>query len=105
MNLDEIHEKSAEPELESVETFVQYCMDEDRFTFTHLELRALALNCKLSGSKIRADLEGYGMSLGERVVAKQIRGFTANNNNRWQGNPCAGGSGHDQINGFAGRNG
>lgn len=105
MNLDEIHAKAEEPELETIETFVQFCMDEDRFVFTHLELRALCLNCKLSGSKVRADLEGYGLTLDERKPPKEVRGFTANNNNRWQGNPCAGGSGHEQINGFAGRNG
>jgi hypothetical protein len=105
MNLDEIHNKSEEPELESVESFVQFCMDEDKFTFTHLELRALCLNCKTSGSKLRAELEAYGLTLAEREPPKTIRGFTANNNTRWAGNPCAGGSGHEQIMGFAGRRG
>lgn len=103
MNLDEIHEKALEPELASIEVFVQFCMDEERFTFTHLELRALCLNCQKSGSKVRADLEGYGLAINERKPAKEVRGFTANNHNRWNGNPCSGGSGQDQINGFAGR--
>lgn len=105
MDLDAIHAHAEEPELESIETFVQFCMDEEEFTFTHLDLRALALNCKLSGSRVRTELEGYGLTLAERKPPKMVRGFTANNHNRWHGNPCAGGSGHEQINGFAGRNG
>lgn len=105
MNLDDIHRHAEEPELESIESFVQFRMDEETFTFSHLDLRALALNCKLSGSKVRADLEAYGLSLAERTPEKAVRGFTANNHNRWNGNPCAGGSGHEQITGFAGRRG
>lgn len=105
MNLDEIHEHAEQPELESIETFVQFCMDEEHLTFSHLDLRALALNCQMSGSKVRAELEGYGLTLGERKPPKKVRGFTANNHNRWHGNPCGGGSGWEQINGFAGRAG
>jgi hypothetical protein len=108
MDLDAIHELAADPEYASVDVFVQHCMDDERATFTHMELRALALNCKASGSKIRADLEGYGLKLGERPAARKVRGFTANPHDRWYGpgaSPSHGGSGWEQIQGFAGQRG
>lgn len=105
MDLDAIHELASEPEYATVEDFVQFCMDDERETFTHLDLRALALNARKSGSKIREELEGYGLTLSERKAPKTARGFGSWDNNRWAGNPCGGGSGWEQINGFAGQEG
>jgi hypothetical protein len=92
-------------EFQSIEAFVQECMDDERTTFNHEELGELAFTLQTSRSKVRAELEAYGLTLAARPVMKSVRGFTANNHNRWDGNPCGGGSGWEQISGFAGRNG
>lgn len=105
MDLDAIQTLAREPEYQSIEDFVQFCMDDERTDFTHLELRALALNARQSGSKIRTALEAYGLSLRHREAHKTTRGFNSWDNNRWAGNPCGGGSGHEQIRGFAGQTG
>ena len=46
-----------------------------------------------------------GLSIGPREVPKAIRGFKANSHDRWSASPCHGGSGWQQINGFAGQKG
>lgn len=94
------------PEYESIESFVQYVMDEEQDQFTHEDLGELAYGLQRSRNKVRADLESYGLKLAPRAFEKRgTRGFTANNHNRWDGNPCGGGSGWEQIAGFAGRQG
>ena len=105
MNLDDIAELAENPEYQSIEEFVTLLMDDDRKGFTHLELRALAMNLKVSGNKLRGELESYGLSLEVRPVVRRTRGFTANSHDRWVNSGCHGGSGGDQITGFAGRNG
>ena len=105
-DLDAIHTLAANPEYQTVEDFVMFCLEDDRATFSHLELRALALNTKTSGTKVREELEGsYGLKLLERPALKHIRGFTANPHDRWIASGNCGGSGGDQILGFAGRRG
>ena len=94
------------PEFQSIEAFVQECMDDERTSFTHEELGELAFNLQRSRNKIRAELEGYGLSLAVRAVEKRVRGFTSNPHDRWFGpgsSPTGGGSGWEQISGFAGR--
>lgn len=104
-HLDNVHTLAREPEYKSVEDFVDYCLDDERKDFNHVELRALALNTKTSGNKVRAELESYGLSLVERSVVKQTRGFTTNQHDRWQVSGNHGGSGGSQILGFAGAKG
>lgn len=106
MDLDEIHELASEPEYASAEDFVQFCMDDERSTFTHVELRALAVNTRTSGSKLREELESFGLTLENRASVKRTRGFSTNSHDRWYGpGACKshGGSGYEQIQGFAGR--
>lgn len=96
------------PEYESIEAFVQECMDDDRTEFTHEDLGELAYNLQRSRSKVRTDLEGYGLKLGNRAFVKRTRGFTTSSNDRWFGPGACnshGGSGWEQITGFAGRKG
>lgn len=96
------------PEYESIEAFVQYLMDEERTTFDHNDLGELAYGLQKSRCKVRADLEGYGLTLAPRAVEKRVRGFTANPHDRWYGpGACRsyGGSGWEQITGFAGQRG
>jgi hypothetical protein len=105
MDLDAIHELAGNPEYASVEDFVLLCIEDERETFSHLELRAIALNMRCSGNKIRTDLEGYGLRLASRATEKPVRGFKANCHDRWVNSGNHGGSGHEQIQGFAGGNG
>jgi hypothetical protein len=105
LDLDTIHDLAENPEYRTVEDFVLYCLEDEKVEFSHLELRAIALNTKTSGSKVRASLESYGLRLADRPVDKTVRGFTANPHNRWIESGNFGGSGGDQIIGFAGRNG
>lgn len=108
MNLNDIHALASQPEYASIDEFVGFCMEDDRETFTHVELRALALNMLTSGSKVRDSLESYGLTLEMRDAIKRTRGFTTNSNDRWYGpgsSKSHGGSGHEQIQGWAGRKG
>jgi len=108
MDLDAIATLAVLPEYKSVELFIQFCEEDDRETFTHLELRALALNTQQSGSKIRPMLEEAGFKLALREPEKKVRGFGTNSHDRWHGpgsSATHGGSGWEQINGFAGRRG
>ena len=108
MNLDEIHELAELVRILRSKNTREYCLDEERNEFTHVELRALALNLVCSGSKIRKELESWGLVLSERAKEKRTRGFTANSHDRWHGAgscPSHGGSGWQQIAGFAGRPG
>lgn len=96
------------PEFESVETFVEFLMDEDRDSFTHVELGELAFGLQRSRCKVRADLESYGLKLVERAPERRVRGFTTSSNDRWFGPGASksyGGSGWEQISGFAGQKG
>jgi hypothetical protein len=108
MDLDTIHDVAAGPEFRSVAEFVEFCLDDDRETFTHIELRALALNTRTSGSRVRAELEGFGLTLQLRRKENRRRGFATNSHDRWYGpgsSKSHGGSGWEQITGFAGRAG
>ena len=92
-------------EFSSVEALVEWLYDEEAEEFDHRHL--LCLNVRL-GRPLRAlrrELEGYGLRLAKRPKERQARGFQSNPHNRWAGNPCAGGSGWEQITGFAGQEG
>jgi len=93
-------------ELTSVEAFGEYLLDDERteFTFEEAEELAEALGLSVAGSIIAA-LKGYGFTMAERVPEKRVRGFHANNHDRWQACPMHGGSGWEQISGFGGQNG
>ncbi len=96
------------PEFESVEAFVEFCMDDERDTFDHEDLGELAFRLQRSRNKVRSELESYGLKLAERPNEKRVRGFTANPHDRWYGpgsSPSHGGSGWEQITGFAGQKG
>ena len=93
------------PEYQSVESFVD---DNESGQFTHLDLNVL--NCVLRRPirDIKAELESYGLLLQLRQNEQSTRGFTSNSNDRWSGpGSCHshGGSGAEQVTGFAGRRG
>lgn len=76
-----------QPELESIESFVQHCIDEERTEFTANELNALATNIDYRDrgikdalpptrlvSSLKQRLVGYGLRLKERVPERHVRG-------------------------------
>ncbi len=98
-----------DPEFASVEAFVQYLLDEEREEFTYEEAAALAesLGHSTPTLEIRA-LKGYGLSMQPRESARRVRGVHTSSHDRWNGpgsSPTHGGSGNEQITGFADQEG
>lgn len=88
-------------EFESVETFAEYLYEEERESFTYIELVELSRSVRLSVSKLIGELEGYGLRYEGREHEKEVRGFLTKND-RWTACPSHGGTGYEQISGFAG---
>jgi hypothetical protein len=100
--------EDVDPEHESVEAFVEFCMDDEQDTFTHVDLGHIAYATHTSRCVVRKALEDYGLTLKVRAVARRRRGFTTNSNDRYYGpgsSKSHGGSGHSQIRGIAGQKG
>ena len=94
------------PEYQSVESFATFLLDDDRTSFRLGEAGKVAIATGVSNLTVVRELtEGYGFTYLPPAAPKAVRGFTANNNNRWEGNPGAGGGGGDSLTGFAGREG
>ena len=98
----------SQPEFCSIETFVEYLLDEERVTFTFLDLQGLNFALQRPTAEIRRQLEGYGLKLETRPNEKRVRGFSTRSNDRHFGpgsSKSYGGSGHEQIGGWAGQEG
>ena len=96
------------PEYESVEAFVEFLLDEERMSFTLEEIEALGFCLHVSNPKLISDLKSYGLTMDEREVPKRVRGFQSNSHDRFYGpgsSKMHGGSGWEQISGFAGQKG
>lgn len=99
----------AGPEMESVEAFGEYLLDNDRTAFTFDEAEALsgALGLSVATPVIRA-LKAYGFEQEAREPEKRVRGFLTSSHDRFYGPGAAkmhGGSGWEQISGLAGQEG
>lgn len=97
-----------DPEFASIEIFAEYLADDDRTEFTAQELVELSASARKTTRVVRAELEAYGLKLANRKPGPKIRGFQANNHDRWFGPGASlshGGSGCDQIMKFAGQKG
>ncbi len=94
------------PELQSIEAFGEFLLADDRTSFTFEEACTVAeaLGLSLPTPVIRG-LKDYGFTMAERPVEKRVRGFTSNSHDRWSAYPSHGGSGWQQIAGFAGDEG
>lgn len=96
------------PEMESVEAFVEYLLADERNSFTYEEAVELATALGVHEFVTIRSLKDYGLAYEGRQVPKQVRGFHANNHDRWSGpgsSATHGGSGWEQISGFAGQKG
>jgi hypothetical protein len=100
---------SPAPETQSIEAFGEFLLAEERTTFTFDEACALAkaLGYSLPTPVIRG-LKGYGFTMEERREERRVRTISTSSHDRWYGpGSCKthGGSGWEQIAGFAGRAG
>jgi hypothetical protein len=90
------------PEYESIESFVQFCKDDERVEYTHEDLSALCVSLRCSKVyMIVSELSKSGLTLAKREVPKRVRGFTTSSNDRWFGpgsEPTHGGSGFYEEN-------
>jgi hypothetical protein len=93
------------PEYESIEAFAELLYDEERSSYSFEEILMLSSCLRISIHKLIKELAGYGLKYKGRPREATVRGFQSNDHNRWDGNPCGGGSGYEQISGFAGRKG
>lgn len=93
------------PEFQTIETFAGFLYDDERDWFTLAEAAAVASNVRTTNRAVIENLAGYGLIFREPRKAPEVRGYTANPNTRWAGNPGAGGGGGDSLIGFAGREG
>lgn len=100
----------SDPEYASVEAFVAYLIeDEGVFEFDHLQLGVLADALDRSRRDLCKELEeDWGLKLKKRFAPPSFRGFRTSSNDRWYGpgsSPTHGGSGWEQVSGFAGQEG
>lgn len=94
-----------EPEHMTVEAFVEFCMDDERTSFSPDDVTALCYSTHCRRQDVRRELEGYGLVYTGRSEERAVRGFRSNPHDRWLAYPSHGGSGWEQIAGFAGREG
>lgn len=94
------------PEMTSIESFGDFLLADDRTEFTFNEAVALAeaLGQSVPVYVIKG-LKALGFTMEPREVPKHVRGFTSNSHDRWSAYPSHGGSGWQQIAGFAGDEG
>lgn len=93
------------PEYASVDAFIEAKFEDEDFDVHVWEVTALSYATKTSALSIRKRLTAEGFAMVRREAASPRRGYTAWDNNRWAGNECAGGSGWEQVSGFAGQKG
>lgn len=101
--------RSTEPEFASVESFVEFLMDDERVTFSPGEAQKVAANTKLALSQIIAELKSFGLGVAINPTQnKNVRGITSHSHGS---HPFGGNNstfttpGGSNIMGFAGRQG
>lgn len=109
MSLDVRSSEMAPPELESVESFIESLLEDDRLDFTFEEAETLAASLEVHVSTvIRAMRDDWGMPMQPRASERRVRGIHTSSHDRWFGpgsSKTHGGSGHEQIAGWAGQRG
>lgn len=96
------------PEFETVETFVEFLLDDERTSFTLGEAAKVAARTGTSNRAAIDALVGYGLTYDAPGVARRVRGYTTSSNDRYFGpgsERMHGGSGYEQVTGFAGQEG
>lgn len=91
-----------------IEALVEDLLDNDETTAPWQLLDAIAQELGCATYVVIDEARRQGLSIGERGVARHVRTISSNSHDRWTGpGSCAthGGSGADQIQGFAGDRG
>jgi hypothetical protein len=102
----------AHPLVETAKAKIELLVDEklanDETHVPFEELLALSEEVGLNLAVVVGLAKTAGLEIGARQVPKTVRGFTSNSHDRWYGKgscPTHGGSGWEQIAGFAGQKG
>jgi len=102
--IENLHNKARKMVAELVEDTI----DNEQDTVSYEDIEAVSEEIGLHITMLVGLVKGYGMKIGPRTKEREVRGFTSNPHDRWHGKgSCAshGGSGWEQIAGFAGRKG
>lgn len=98
----------ASEDYQSIEAFVEAAIEDDELQFDWRHLAALAWNLRRSRETIRKELISYGLHFGCKPSGRRVRTIGDNPHDRWYGpgsSPTHGGSGWEQVAGFAGQEG
>ncbi len=93
---------------EAVDTFANELLEDDRTSFDFKEATGVADDVGIHVSTVIKLLKEHGFTYEERPVEKPVRGYKTSSNDRWIGpgsSKTHGGSGHEQIAGWAGQKG
>ena len=93
---------------EAVTSFVDDKLGDDETSFSFIEAEKLAAGVGIHVSTIIRLAQEAGLGYTGRETPKRVRGFTTSSNDRYFGPGSSnshGGSGHEQISGFAGQKG
>ena len=93
---------------QSVEAFAEAAIDDNDLEFDWRHLAALAWNTRIARSDIRKELQSYGLTFIRKPSGRRVRTIGDNPHDRWYGpgsSPTHGGSGWEQVIGFAGQEG
>lgn len=94
--------KNTLPEFADFASFVEYLIEDDRSSYNHVELTALAENTQTLHQKLVKRLAVEGFELEKRAHEPRARGFKSNDHDRWIASPTHGGSGIDSRSGVNG---
>lgn len=97
-----------DPEHATLEAFIAFLEEDEAETFTQADLATLNENLGIPTRILRLAIEAEGYKLVAPAKPQTCRTFQSNPHDRWYGpgsSASHGGSGHEQINGFAGREG
>jgi len=83
-------------------------LGDETLAISFAEVQGLAEEMGVNLGVMVGLVKNAGLTVGPREVPKAVRGFHSNSHDRWSGpGSCKthGGSGHEQISGFAGQKG
>jgi hypothetical protein len=95
---------TVDAEHKNIESFVQYCYDEEKTSYDHNDLTVLCYSLRKSQKVVREELLSYGLTLAPRTPLRTVRGFSTSSHDRWYGpgsTPTYGGCGIDSATGRA----
>jgi hypothetical protein len=89
----------------AVNALVEDLLDNDETTAPWVVLDEIAKELGCATYAVIAEARKQGLTVGERGVPRKVRTISSNSHDRWSGPgscPTHGGSGYEQISGFAG---